>query len=297
MTLPSFTIKYKGGLPLRRCRQVLIFACSLFLLTTPLAAQRLAILAPDKTDQSQKAAAALRASMVEKAQVLDEMLAASAYDSTTTDTPFNLTTEDTKKIGAAVGCDFLVLVRSTTLRRSASDRPEYYEANAAIFVVSARTGNLVYFGLLKYDAPKPTLATEKLMRSLDSEASKIVSQISSSSKAELDLVQPPAMEEVPEPNTPGAKNFRAPIPYRRIKPVYTADAAYYDITATVDIEVDLNAEGKITRTQIKRWAGYGLDEAVETAVRSMNWRPAERNGRSIPIRVLLRYNFKKVDKE
>ena len=229
----------------------MLFVCSLLLLTAPLFAQRVAILSPDKTDQSQDFAAALRTAMTGKTHVLDEMLASSAFDSAVSDSPFNLTTEETKRIGSAIGCDFFILVRSSTLRRSASDRPEYYEANAAIFVASARTGNLIHFGLLRYEASKPTGATEKLMRSIDDEASKIINKISVSSKAELDLVQPSIMEEVPEPNTPAAKNFRPPVPYRRTKPNYTADAAYYEIAGTVDIEMDLKADGSIPRTQIE----------------------------------------------
>ena len=40
-----------------------------------------------------------------------------------------------------------------------------------------------------------------------------------------------------------------------------------------------------------------LDESVDKTVRAMNWRPAERNGKSLPMRFLVRYNFKKIDKE
>jgi hypothetical protein len=48
---------------------------------------------------------------------------------------------------------------------------------------------------------------------------------------------------------------------------------------------------------ITRWAGFELDESVAKAVRSMNWRPAERNGKPLPVRFLLRYNFKKIEKD
>jgi hypothetical protein len=61
--------------------------------------------------------------------------------------------------------------------------------------------------------------------------------------------------------------------------------------------VDIDAEGRIAASRIVRWAGFGLDESVEKAVRSMNWRPAMRNGKSLPMRVLLRYNFRKVEKD
>jgi hypothetical protein len=36
---------------------------------------------------------------------------------------------------------------------------------------------------------------------------------------------------------------------------------------------------------------------VTDAVRAMNWRPAMRGGKPLPMRVLLRYNFTKVEKE
>jgi TonB family protein len=103
--------------------------------------------------------------------------------------------------------------------------------------------------------------------------------------------------ELPEPGSPEAKNFRAPIPYRRLSPEYTRLAYLYDVTATVEATVDLDELGQITNMAITRWAGFELDESVAKAVRSMNWRPAERNGKPLPVRFLLRYNFKKIEKD
>ena len=71
----------------------------------------------------------------------------------------------------------------------------------------------------------------------------------------------------------------------------------YGVSGTVDIEADIDETGKISRTSIVRWAGYGLDESVERAVRTMNWRPAMRSGKPLPMRVLLRYNFTKIEKD
>src|SRR5205085_947307 len=117
------------------------------------------------------------------------------------------------------------------------------------------------------------------------------------SRSELAEASPTQMEEPPAEGTPAARNFRAPIPYRRIKPSYTTDAFLYGIEATVEILVDLDARGSILRTEIVRWAGFGLDESVERTVRAMIWRPAERSGKPLPMRFLLRYNFRKVEKE
>ena len=71
-------------------------------------------------------------------------------------------------------------------------------------------------------------------------------------------------------------------------------ADFYKIAATVDVLVDISKKGEILNTEIVRWAGYGLDESVEKTVREMNWRAADRNGKSLVMRVLLRYNFKDI---
>ena len=72
--------------------------------------------------------------------------------------------------------------------------------------------------------------------------------------------------------------------------------AVLQLGATVDAEVSIDQNGNITEIDIVRWAGYGLDESVANAVRSMNWRPAERDGKPLPMRILLRYNFTKTEK-
>jgi TonB family protein len=105
----------------------------------------------------------------------------------------------------------------------------------------------------------------------------------------------PKMEEISgDSDMPGLK---PPIPYKRIKPEYSRTAYLYNVRATVEIEADIDETGKVTRTSVARWAGYGLDAAVTDAVRAMNWRPAMRGGKPLPMRVLLRYNVTKVEKE
>jgi TonB family protein len=96
---------------------------------------------------------------------------------------------------------------------------------------------------------------------------------------------------------PDSKSMRPTMPYRRIKPEYTPTAFLYEIAATVEAEVSIDEKGEIRRIDVVRWAGYGLDEAVISAIRQMNWRPGERSGKPLPMRVLLRYNFTKIDKE
>ncbi len=271
-----------------------VFALIFFI---PVAAQKVAILSPDGTETSRSFAERLESKLSEKLLVVDQAMSEAAFSSVKTDDPFNLTLEKSKTIGSAIGCDLFVLIRSEIIRRSASKRPLYYESHAAVYAVSSRTGRLVFWGLPRFEADKMKDSQNLLYDAVGPLALELANKIRSTAKAELVEPSISAMEKPPDDGSPSAKNFRPPIPYRRIKPEYTTDAFLYDIKATVDIIVDLNEQGSILRTEIVRWAGYGLDESVEKAVRSMNWRPAERNGKPLPMRFLLRYNFKKIEKE
>ena len=85
----------------------------------------------------------------------------------------------------------------------------------------------------------------------------------------------------------------APRPFRRLKPPYPDTAAHAEVEATVDVLVDIDARGEVGRIEVARWAGYGLDQSVIDTVRQLHFFPAHRDGAAIPIRVLLRYNFRK----
>ncbi len=264
-------------------------------MAVPAAGQTVAILTPDKALSSRAFAEKLTRRLIDNLKVLDDSLSEAAYLSVSPATPFNLTIEESKRIGAAIGCDVFVLIRSATQRRSAFGRAEYYESFASIYVVSSRSGRLVLWKLQRFEDAKPDTAAKMLDNSVAALASGIEANIRTAIKNEL--IEPDAqhIEEVPVENSPEAKNFRTPVPYRRIKPDYTNQAALYDVKATVDIVVDTDSTGSILRTEIVRWAGFGLDESVEKNIRSMNWRPAERNGKPLPMRFLVRYNFKKID--
>lgn len=258
------------------------------------AAQRVAILAPDRSEESISYAEQLGATFDGKLKVLDNDLARAAYDSTTVESPFNLTTDEARRIGAAIGCDAFILVRAVDQPRVALGRRNYFESYAAVFVVSSRNGRLISFHLLSHEHAELSKAAKLLRGSVGTLSDTIAVSLRGQ---EMGAEEPPPIEEVPEAGSPLARNFRAPAPYRRIRPEYTEKAAFYEIAATVEALVDLNADGKIGKIVISRWAGFGLDESVEAAIRSMNWRPAMRDGKPLPMRFLLRYNFKKLDKD
>jgi len=266
-------------------------------LTSASAAQRIAIVTPEKSERTQNYAADLVDSLSGKFKVLDSSMSESAFRSVSVENPFNMSSEQSRAAASVIGCDYLVLINTGALRRTSFAKPEYYESFMTVFIVSGRTGRLVFWDLKSFETDTPLTAEKLLFSSTQAAASDVRNQIETAVKTEFAEKTARIIEEVPEPHSPEAKNLRPPIPYKRLKPEYTRIAYLYDIRATVDIAVDIDETGKVERTEIVRWAGFGLDESVNEVVRKMNWRPAYRNGKPLPMRVLLRYNFTKIEKD
>ncbi|MGH7782884.1 MAG: energy transducer TonB [Candidatus Binatia bacterium] len=226
----------------------------------------------DKLDSSLSAAISLT----------DRSASKAAFLSVGLENPFNLSQTESQLIGRVIGCNVFLLIRAETLRRSSSARLGYYESYAAFFLVNARTGHLIWWRLANAEADTAPAAEQQALNSTD----KIAAEISNGWKQWLskdDSTQVgPSYAEIPAEGSPEAKNFRPPIPYLRIKPEYTNLAYLYAVMGTVEIGVDLDGKGDVEKTEIIRWAGFGLDESVIDAVRKMNWRPAQRNGKPLP---------------
>ena len=272
-----------------------MFAAVLFFAASA-TAQRLAIIAPDNAAESAVFAEKLT-DAIKGVDVIDGEMARAAFDAVAPENAFNMTRSEARRVGSAIGCSHFVVLRSAVQRRTSFEKKEYYEAYAVVFLVSSRTGRLLLPFLRYAESSSSTEAFKTLLTEVSAMAKEIEAEAKSSVRRELAEPPQPAMEEPPDEGTPAARGFRAPVPYRRIRPEYTRTANLYDVAATVEIMVDLDEKGKILRTEIERWAGFGLEASVETAVRSMNWRPAERSGKQIPMRFLLRYNFTKLPRD
>lgn len=259
-------------------------------------AQRIAIITPDNAAESVAFAAKLTEA-IKSVDLIDTEMARAAFDAVAPENAFNMTRTEARRIGSAVGCSHFVVLRAAVQRRTSFEKKEYYEAYAVVFLVSSRTGRLLMPILRSAESGSSKDVFEKLSAEIPAIAKEIETEAKSSLRSELAEPPPPAMEEPPDEGTPAARGFRAPVPYRRIRPEYTRTAFLYDVAATIDITVDLDEKGKVLRTEIERWAGFGLEESVEKAVRSMNWRPAERSGKQIPMRFLLRYNFTRLPRD
>jgi len=260
-------------------------------------AQRLAVIAPDRTESSRHAGELIADSMSTRLRIVDSSLADTAFASAGVEDPFNLSLDEAKRAGAAIGTQGYILVKSETIRRSSTARDSYYESYAVVFLVNSRSGHLVSWTIVQEEANSAERSQQQLETSRKATAANISGDCAERLRTD-DLRIPTAdLPELPVEGTDAAKGFRAPVPYLRIKPEYTRQAFLYGAKGTVEIAVDLDDKGNILATEIERWAGFGLDESVTGTVRKMNWRPAEHAGKALPMRFLLRYNFKKVEKE
>ena len=285
----------------------------LLLLTSAAIAQsratRLAVLDFGKDPSGLRAATAIRETLQSRGKalngreftVIDRDQATAAALGAGFDGSLNLTTQQARDIGSAMDCDFYFIGEAQTLLRSPSTKSPYYESYAAIFLVSARTGRLVLWERPSVERDTPQEAEKALLailsgaetrqryftamrRAEDDERAERVTAVESGAQI-IDVMS--------DSDSESDQLVRAPRPYRRWKPPYPETAARAEVEATVDVLVDIDARGEVGRLEITRWAGYGLDQSVMDTVRQMHFFPAMRDGVAIPMRVLLRYNFRK----
>ena len=261
------------------------------------AAQGAAVIAPGGGELSQRYAELLTEELRSGGRVIDTGMAETAFRALEIETPFNMTADDARRSAAAIGCRVMVLINAGSTPRTSLEKGTYHEAYAAIYVVSGRSGKLVHWRLWSFESKDAGAAEKELAGSARPAASEIWAAVGRENDDEAGQASTGPITEVPAENSPDAAQFRPPQPYVRIKPVYTETAFLYGIQAVVEAEADIAADGRVLRTAIVRWAGFGLDDAVEAAIRKMDWMPGSRRGKPLAVRVLLRYNFKKIEKE
>ena len=233
--------------------------------------------------------------------LVDSDLARSAAAGVGYDGSLNLTLADARNLGSAIGADVYFLIDARTVRRSPSTGPAYFESFASIFLVSARTGRLILWERPLERANTPNESEQALLKMLASPDKRdqyqlaIRRAVESERNERIEAVEspPPVILGMSDNAIEDPKDLREPRPYRRIKPPYPKSAAVAEVEAVVDVLVDVDARGEITRIQIARWAGYGLDQSVIDTVKQMHFFPAMQNEKPIPMRILLRYNFRK----
>ncbi len=293
---------------MRRLLVFKVFALCLFLvLTTPApGAQRALVSVLDfgATQTGQQAAETLRNKLRSRRELViaDADLTRTAAKGIGYSGSLNLSVSEARDLGAALATEFFVIGDAQTLRRSSFKTPVYYESYASIFVVSARTGRLLFWERPGFENNDTAAAQSQLLRYLANDALslRLVAVIEKAQREEhlqRSVVNAPAeavIEEAPDDEkTAEARGVRLPRPYRRLRPEYPETAARAEAEATVDVVVNVGADGEVGEVEIVRWAGFGLDEATLATVRQLHFFPAMKNGTPVAMRVMLRYNFRK----
>jgi hypothetical protein len=115
---------------------------SLLLFAAAAAGQKVAIVAPEDTRDNVEMAAEFSELLKAPFNVQDFSMSFTAWRSANLQSPFNLTNVEARQIGELLGTQAFLLVKSQTLRRSDSQRPEYYESFVSVYVVNSRSGSL-----------------------------------------------------------------------------------------------------------------------------------------------------------
>jgi TonB family protein len=103
----------------------------------------------------------------------------------------------------------------------------------------------------------------------------------------------PAQGPMPRrPASPvGEGLVRKPRILSKPEPVYTEEARQNQITGTVVLSVVFSETGEVTDIQVIRGLSHGLNERAIEAAKHITFVPAESNGKKIPYRMTLQYNF------
>jgi TonB family protein len=260
--------------------------------------ERVAVLDFGQTETAHRAAQALAGALAAEGSLslVDRALSRDAARGVAYAGSLNLTLREARDLGAAIDCDFFITGDGQTLRRSPSTGAAYFESYASVFVVSAHTGRLVMWARPSREATTHEAAEKALLEEVGGLAvicrRQIMRWLEDERARRREQREANVVEDAPEEGSAAAANFREPAPYRRLRPAYTDEAARAGAEATVDVSVEVGADGEVGRVEVVRWAGFGLDESVVSTVRQMHFRPATRDGQPFPVRVLLRYNFR-----
>ncbi|HET6671404.1 MAG TPA: energy transducer TonB [Pyrinomonadaceae bacterium] len=217
----------------------------------------------------------------------------------------NMLVSEARTVGAAIGTDFFVVGDAQTLKRSPSTGPIYFDSYASIFIVSSRTGQLARWRRLNFSGPDAATSEKQLLEAIAAPElrSNLEAAMANATFAEREAREAALDRNIPviavapdDEKTAVAQGLRLPRPFKRLQPLYPPSAAEAEAEATVDVLVDLDSAGEVSRAEIIRWAGFGLDDSTLLTVRNLHFFPAMRDGEPIPLRVLLRYNFRKPPK-
>src|SRR5689334_2348691 len=239
---------------------------------------------------------AARSSKVE-VELLDEDLVRAASRGEGYEGSLNLSRNEARALGQSLGCEFYVLGKVQSARRQDVGEKFYFDALAGLFFVETRTGRLILFVFERTKAQDERQArnqlNETLKRNWPRYAEALIAARGQHTAAIENIAQPsvPAVEVLTDDSV--AQGIQQPIFYQRLKPDYTEQADLAGIIATVELEAVFRDDGTVGEIEVVKWAGFGLDESAIATVKKLRFKPAERSEKTLTIKGLVRYNFRR----
>jgi TonB family protein len=245
--------------------------------------------------------AALRNGLAGSAQValIDPAQVKPAVAGVGYDGSINMTRDEARRLGAAIGCDFFIIGKRDAFTRSEAKQESHEEALVGVMIVDARTGELAVFDFINERSASRNAAWQAVAARLAAHAAgyseRMIRHRAERDAARGATASAERVEDLPDAESSAAAGFAPPEFFNRAKPDYTDAADRADITATVEALAVFRADGTVGEIHITRWAGFGLDEAAARAIRQLKFKPASREGRPISVRATVRYNFRRLN--
>ena len=231
-------------------------------------------------------------------ELLDDDLVRTAVNGAGYAGSVNLSRDDAKALGQSLGCDFYVLGKTLVARRLVGAKGDqfYFEALAGLFFVETRTGKLSLFSFESAKAQAENQAKDQLKQRLRQAWPRYAEAIIAARR-----LQAAASEKIEPGSSPVevltddliATGTEQPFFFQRIKPEYTEQADLANIAATVELEAVFRDDGTVGEVEIVKWAGFGLDESAVATIKKLRFKSAERGGKKLTLKGLVRYNFRR----
>lgn len=209
----------------------------------------------------------------------------------------NLSLTEARGLGQSLGADYFMLGRLIETRRQQGGDLFSFDSLAGLFLVESRTGRLLRFVEVNATGSVEAQVHGQLLGKLPGAWSQMVGVIAEAERSAVEAVP----VEVGQDGSPAVFSDPSeiegggtlPVFARQLKPIYPESAVRSEVVATVEVLALFQADGTVREVEIKRWAGYGLDESAVSTVRQLSFRPATRDGRPVSFRGLVRYNFRR----
>ena len=210
----------------------------------------------------------------------------------------NLSLTEARGLGQSLGADYFMLGRLIETRRQQGGDLFSFDSLAGLFLVESRTGRLLRFVEVNATGSVAAQVHGQLLGKLPGAWSQMVGAIAEAERLGVGAVpleagqdgSPAVFSDLSEIEGGGGT---LPVFVRQLKPIYPDLAARSEVVATVEVLALFQPDGTVREVEIKRWAGYGLDESAVSTVRQLSFQPATRDGRPVSFRGLVRYNFRR----